>query len=104
MASGRAIDRHQMLRWLVRAGSILACIGLWQLASSWHVHLGIVTFRNVPPPTEVVQSAIVLLKSPRLFAHVSSSLWRGVAGSRAAGRCPPDLSPVLAPVAGRPAL
>ena len=84
MASGRTIDRLPMLRWLVRAGSILACIGLWQLASSWHVHLGIVTFRNVPPPTEVVQSAIVLLKSPRLFAHVSSSLWRVFAGYGAA--------------------
>src|SRR5437660_1699611 len=84
MASGRTIDRLPMLRWLVRAGSILACIGLWQLASSLHVHLGIVTFRNVPPPTEVAQSAIVLLKSPKLLAHVSSSLWRVFAGYGAA--------------------
>src|SRR5438132_12182318 len=84
MVSGRTIDRLPMLRWLVRAGSILACIGLWELASSWHVHLGIVTFRNVPPPTEVAQSAIVLLKSPKLLAHVSSSLCRVFAGYGAA--------------------
>src|SRR5438270_5484624 len=84
MASERTIDRLPMLRWLVRAGSILACIGLWQLASSLHVHLGIVTFGNVPPPTEVVQSAIILLKSPKLLAHVSSSLWRVFAGCGAA--------------------
>jgi len=84
MASGRTIDRLPGLRWLVRVGSILACIGLWQLASSLHVNLGIVTFRNVPPPTEVVQSAIILLRSPKLLAHVSSSLWRVFAGYGAA--------------------
>ncbi|KRR02268.1 ABC transporter permease [Bradyrhizobium jicamae] len=84
MAVGRMVERVPGVRWLVRAGSILACIGLWQLASSLHVNLGIVTFRNVPPPTEVVQSAIVLLKSPKLLAHVSSSLWRVFAGYGAA--------------------
>lgn len=80
----RIADRLPRLRWIVRAGSILVCIGLWQLASSLHVHLGIVTFRNVPPPTEVVQSGIVLFKSPKLLAHVSSSLWRVFAGYGAA--------------------
>jgi len=54
------------------------------VASSFHVNLGIVTFHNVPPPTEVVQSAVVLLKSPKLLAHVSSSLWRVFAGCGAA--------------------
>jgi ABC-type nitrate/sulfonate/bicarbonate transport system permease component len=54
------------------------------VASSFHVNLGIVTFHNVPPPTEVVQSAVVLLKSPKLLAHVSSSLWRVFAGYGAA--------------------
>src|SRR5262245_26643002 len=80
MPSNRNPDRHPGLRWLVRGFSIVACIVLWQLASSQHVNLGIVTFRNVPPPTEVVESAIALLKSPKLVAHVSSSLWRVFAG------------------------
>ncbi|MDI4234077.1 ABC transporter permease [Bradyrhizobium sp. Arg237L] len=84
MAVARIADRLPGLRWLVRGFSIAACIALWQLASALHVHLGIVTFRNVPPPTEVVQSAIVLLKSPKLLAHISSSLSRVFAGYGAA--------------------
>lgn len=44
------------------------------------MNFGIVTFRNVPPPTEVVQSTIVLLHSPKLLSHVGSSLWRVFAG------------------------
>jgi sulfonate transport system permease protein len=84
MAAARTADRLPGLRWLVRGFSVVACIAVWQIASSLHVNLGIVTFRNVPPPTEVVQSAIVLLKSPKLLAHISSSLWRVFAGYGAA--------------------
>jgi NitT/TauT family transport system permease protein len=71
-------------RFAIRAGSIVACIVLWQAAASLHLNLGIVTFRNVPPPTEVVQSALALLRSPKLVAHISSSLWRIFAGYGAA--------------------
>lgn len=71
-------------RLLLRAGSIAGCIVLWQLASSLRLNLGIVTFRNVPPPTEVVQSAIALLHSPKLASHVASSLGRVFAGYLAA--------------------
>jgi len=68
------------IRWMVRGLSILACIALWQVASTTHLNLGIVTFRNVPPPVEVVQSALALFRSPKLTAHVTSSLWRVFAG------------------------
>lgn len=71
-------------RLLIRIGSIVACIALWQLASSLRLNLGIVTFRNVPPPTEVVQSMLALLRSPKLLSHVGSSLWRVFAGYGAA--------------------
>jgi NitT/TauT family transport system permease protein len=83
-AAGRNPDRLPRARWLVRGFSILACVALWQLASSLHANLGVVTFRNVPPPTEVAESAVVLLKSPKLLAHVGSSLWRVFAGYGAA--------------------
>ncbi|WP_043162583.1 ABC transporter permease [Bradyrhizobium sp. Ai1a-2] len=83
-APGRSPDRLPVMRWLVRGFSILGCIALWQLASSLHLNLGVVTFRNVPPPTEVAESAIVLLRSPKLMAHVGSSLWRVFAGYGAA--------------------
>jgi NitT/TauT family transport system permease protein len=57
---------------------------LWQIFASLHLNLGIVTFRNVPPPAEVVESAVVLLKSPKLLAHISASLYRVFAGYGAA--------------------
>src|SRR6478752_5148068 len=80
MAIAPGTGRLASARWLVRSLSILACIALWQLASTLHVNLGVVTFRNVPSPVEVAQSAVVLLKSPKLAAHISSSLWRVFAG------------------------
>jgi NitT/TauT family transport system permease protein len=57
---------------------------LWQIFASLHLNLGIVSFRNVPPPAEVVESAVVLLKSPKLLAHISASLYRVFAGYGAA--------------------
>ncbi|MGY4403649.1 ABC transporter permease [Bradyrhizobium sp. USDA 3315] len=84
MASAQAGDRLVGVRWLLRGCSILTCVALWQVASSLHLQLGVVTFRNVPPPTEVAQSAVVLVKSPKLLAHVTSSLWRVFAGYGAA--------------------
>jgi NitT/TauT family transport system permease protein len=80
--SGRG--RPPAIRWLIRGVSVLACVALWQLASSLHANLGVVTFRNVPPPTEVAQSAVALLRSPKLLAHIGSSLWRVFAGYGAA--------------------
>lgn len=71
-------------RWAVRAISIAVCLGLWQFASTVHLNLGAVTFRNVPPPTEVVEAAAVLLRSPKLMAHLGSSLSRVFAGYGAA--------------------
>jgi len=84
VVAGRHSYRLPPARWLVRGFSVLACVALWQLVSSLHVNLGIVTFRNVPPPTEVAESAAVLLKSPKLLAHVGSSLFRVFAGYGAA--------------------
>ncbi|WP_024574555.1 MULTISPECIES: ABC transporter permease [unclassified Afipia] len=71
-------------RLLIRIASIAACIALWQLASSLRLNLGVVTFRNVPPPTEVFQAIFALLRSPKLLSHISSSLWRVFAGYGAA--------------------
>lgn len=84
MASAIQAGRPAGIRWVIRGLSILACIGLWQIASTTHLNLGIVTFRNVPPPVEVVQSAVVLFRSPKLAAHITSSLWRVFAGYGAA--------------------
>ncbi|CCB66630.1 ABC transporter permease [Hyphomicrobium sp. MC1] len=67
-------------RWIVRTISIAACLVIWQVASTFHVDLGFITFANVPAPTEVFSSAIDLARSPKVFAHLSSSLMRVFAG------------------------
>ncbi len=72
MARARAL----ITRLLPQALSLLACLALWHWASTQRVHLGLVTFANVPPPAEVLQSAWDLLHSPRLVQHLSSSLGR----------------------------
>ncbi|MDQ8038119.1 MAG: ABC transporter permease [Pedobacter sp.] len=71
-------------RWVLRAASVLACVALWHFASTRHLNLGLVTFTNVPSPQEVVQATLELLRSPKLWAHVSSSLYRVFAGFLAA--------------------
>lgn len=72
------------VRWAIRASSIAACLILWQAASTMRLNLGAVTFRNVPPPTEVVEAAVVLFRSPKLMAHLCASLLRVFAGYGAA--------------------
>jgi len=67
-------------RWLRRGGSIAICLLAWQLASTLHLNLGIVTFANVPSPVDVAQALFAFAHSPKLFAHVSSSLERVFAG------------------------
>jgi NitT/TauT family transport system permease protein len=80
MATATGSGGMHVGRLLVQVGSILACIAFWQAASTLRLNLGIVTFRNVPPPTEVLQSLIVLLQSPKLLAHLGSSVGRVFAG------------------------
>jgi len=71
-------------RWSLRLASVAVCLALWHLLATRHVSLGIVTFANVPPPEEVVRAALGLISSPKLWAHVSSSLTRVFAGFVAA--------------------
>lgn len=71
-------------RWLLRLASVAVCVLLWQLASENHVNLKVVTFANVPSPKEVAAALYQLLQSPKLWAHVSSSLYRVFAGFVAA--------------------
>jgi NitT/TauT family transport system permease protein len=63
-----------------QAGSIVACLLLWHWAATLHLNLGVITFANVPPPAEVLSAAWSLFQSPKLWPHLSSSLWRVGAG------------------------
>ena len=60
--------------------SVGACVLLWHLAVAHRLHLGLVSFENVPAPVEVLAAAWRLLQSPKLWPHLSSSLLRIGAG------------------------
>lgn len=81
---GRSVPGRARLagagRWLLRAASLGACLLAWQAASQLRLDLGIVTFRNVPPPLEVAQAGFELLRSSKFVDHVASSLSRVFAG------------------------
>ena len=56
--------------------SLLGCLLLWHVAATRRLNLGVVTFANVPSPAEVLAAAWTLLHSPKLAAHLASSLLR----------------------------
>jgi NitT/TauT family transport system permease protein len=68
------------LRWSTRLISLAACLLAWQWAASGRLNLGLVTFQNVPPPSEVALAAWSLLQSPQLLGHLKASLWRVFSG------------------------
>jgi NitT/TauT family transport system permease protein len=71
-------------RWAVRGAALLLCVLLWHWASTRHLNLGLVTFQNVPAPSEVLAAAWTLLNSPRLGSHLGASLMRVFSGFAAA--------------------
>lgn len=71
---------HPAVRALTPWLSVLACVGLWHLLATRHLNLGLVTFQNVPPPAEVLLAGLDLLASPKLMAHLGSSLSRVAQG------------------------
>lgn len=99
LRTGRSRSRRTFPqgRQALQAASLVACIVLWHLAATQRWHFGLVTFANVPPPAEVLSAAWALLQSPKLLAHLGSSLLRvgvgfglaalaGVAGGLLIGR------------------
>lgn len=71
-------------RWPLRLGSLLACLGFWQVAASLRLDLGLVTFSYVPTPTAVLEAGWSLIESSKLLPHLTSSLARVFAGYLAA--------------------
>jgi NitT/TauT family transport system permease protein len=67
-------------RYTVRLVSLALFVGLWQFASASRLHLGIVTFANIPAPTETIEAFFALAQSGKLLPHLFSSLARVFAG------------------------
>jgi len=86
--AGRRSRRINPWRLLLRLSSILAFVLFWQFASQHRLNLGIVTFQNVPAPSEVLPALWNLLHSPKVLNHILNSLYRvfgGFFGATAAG-------------------
>ncbi|MGC4000463.1 MAG: ABC transporter permease [Anaeromyxobacter sp.] len=79
-APARSSARARAARLALRAGAVATAVGLWEFASARRLDLRVVTFRNVPAPTEVAEAAWRLLHSPKLPLHVANSLLRVFAG------------------------
>lgn len=77
--------RRDLRRAFLRALSVAVCVGLWQWASTTRAQLGVVTFLNVPAPTDVLAAARELFASPKLWQHLGNSVFRVLAGFAAAG-------------------
>lgn len=75
----------RLRRALRQAASVALCFLFWQIAASRHLDLGVVNLRNVPTPTEVLDAALQLLRSPKVLFHVQNSLIRVFAGFALAG-------------------
>jgi len=73
-----------LARWALRLASILGCLLFWHLAASHHLDLGLLTFRNVPTPSEVLAALHELVSSTALVRHITASLGRVAAGYVAA--------------------
>jgi NitT/TauT family transport system ATP-binding protein len=71
-------------RWTVRVVSIAVCVLLWQFCASHKVDLGVVNWRNIPTPGEVLDAAAAFARSHKFLFHVRSSLFRVAAGLSAA--------------------
>lgn len=60
--------------------SVAVFIALWQWLSAQHINLKLITFENIPAPSEVVPALFNLLESPKLGSHIGNSLLRVFAG------------------------
>lgn len=67
-------------RWVLRLLSLAVCLLVWQAAAKLRLNLGIVTFANVPAPTDVFEAGLALTQSTKLVDHVTSSIKRVAAG------------------------
>jgi NitT/TauT family transport system permease protein len=71
-------------RGALRLLSLAVCVALWQFASTHRLHLGFITFRNIPAPSDAALAGWTLLHSPKLFSHVLNSVYRVFSGYAAA--------------------
>ncbi|KAF1019947.1 MAG: putative aliphatic sulfonates transport permease protein SsuC [Paracidovorax wautersii] len=78
-----ASARPRLAAWrspALRLASIVLCLIAWHLATRYRWDLGLLTFRNVPSPTDVAEAAWALAQSPQVAQHLGASLARVFSG------------------------
>lgn len=80
LETGKPSSGINVGRLLLRVSSLVAFVVFWQFASQNRLHLGIITFQNVPAPSEVLPALLNLLQSPKVVEHVLNSLYRVFGG------------------------
>ncbi|QET01830.1 ABC transporter permease [Cupriavidus pauculus] len=71
-----AARRIRPARLALQIASLALCLLGWHVATRYRLHFGVVTFENVPTPSETFEAAWTLLQSPKLLRHLGSSLSR----------------------------
>ncbi|QYY33758.1 ABC transporter permease (plasmid) [Cupriavidus pinatubonensis] len=69
-------SKKRPARTALQAASLVFGLFCWHLATQHRLHLGVVTFENVPTPAETLAAGWSLLQSPKLAQHLASSLSR----------------------------
>lgn len=72
--------RQEISRLVIRASSLITCVLIWHFLSTHHINLGVVSFENVPSPTQVLSELRSLVDSANLSSHLTASLTRVFSG------------------------
>ncbi|HEX4221434.1 MAG TPA: ABC transporter permease [Pseudonocardiaceae bacterium] len=75
----KARSRPARWRWLLRLGSLVAALGMWQLLTAGHVRFWL-RFDELPTPTQVWQDFVTQLGSGQYYQDIGDSLLRVLSG------------------------
>ena len=77
--SGGGARRAEIVGWLLRASSLVAALGLWQVLTTYDVHLWL-RFDRLPTVVDVAHALVTQLGTATYYADLTASLGRIVAG------------------------
>nr|WP_228129837.1 ABC transporter permease [Acinetobacter sp. NIPH 2100] len=73
-------SKSRVISYLLSVISLLLSLMFWQLASQYHLNLGLINFANVPSPRDVIQSLLAFAELDTALAHVKASITRVLIG------------------------
>lgn len=73
-------SKSHVISYMLSAVSLVFSLVFWQLASQYHLNLGLINFANVPSPRDVIQSLLAFAELDTALAHVKASITRVLIG------------------------